>query len=231
MHNDLTIQNELKELNSLLAGISNTNVYTVPNGYFEAMVQDILYAIRPQSSSTENAAIPEGYFDGLPAVIMNKIKLADESSDLLFPAKNINPYTVPNGYFESLAGNIVNQLPQPAKVVVMRKRSSFFNYAAAAVITGMLGLSLITVLDNKQTGAAQTQTAMVDQNFDEVLSSISDDDILAYLKESGEDVNAALVASAAEGKNLPEQIDYLTDDKTLDNLLNELNIKDQSTTN
>ena len=71
----------------------------------------------------------------------------------------------------------------------------------------------------------------LDKNFDEAVSNISDDDIIAYLKESGEDVNAALVASVADDKNLPEEVDYLINDKTLDNLLNELNIKDQSKTN
>ena len=278
MHGNLTIQNELKELNSILAGIPNTNIYTVPNGYFEAMVQDILNTLQQGSVSTMNAAVPEGYFDGLADGIMNKIKnglaledgesplllllktiptysipqsyfdsLTDavmskinteaevEGSELLYSVKGINPYSIPNGYFEALAGNIVNKLPQPAKVIVMRTRSSFFNYAAAAVITGILGLSIVSIVDKRQQEEILPLTNSVVKakqiNVDEALTSVSDDDIVAYLQKSGEDVNAALVASASEDRNLPEQVDYLTDDKTLDNLLNELNIKDQSATN
>ena len=235
MHSNLTIQNELKELNSILAGISNTNVYTVPDGYFEAMALDILNTLQQVSDISPNAAVPEGYFEGLADGIMNKIKdglaMKDEGSALLSTVKNINPYTVPHGYFEALAGNIVNQLPQPAKVIVMRKRSSFFNYAAAAVITGILGLSVVSIVDKRQQDKIFPETAALNLNFDEALANVSDDDIVAYLQKGGEDVNAALVASASEDKNLPEQVDYLTDDKTLDNLLNELNIKDQSTTN
>ena len=278
MHSNLTIQNELKELNSILAGISNTIVYTVPNGYFEAMIKDILHMIRQETVITPNAAVPEGYFEGLADVIMNKIKngsaleveesslllslktsntycvppgyfdsLPDavmnkinteaevEGSDLLHPAKKINPYSIPNGYFDALAGNIVNQLPQPAKVIVMQKRSSFFNYAAAAVITGILGLSVISIVDKRQQEEILPVTTVLADakpiSFDEALSTVSDADIEAYLQKSGEDVNAALVASASEDKNLPDQVDYLTDDKTLDNLLNELNIKDHSATN
>ena len=235
MHSNLTIQNELKELNSILAGISNTNVYTVPDGYFEAMALDILNTLQRVSDISPNAAVPEGYFEGLADGIMNKIKdglaMKDEGSVLLSTVKNINPYTVPHGYFEALAGNIVNQLPQPAKVIVMRKRSSFFNYAAAAVITGILGLSVVSIVDKRQQDKILSETAALNLNFDEALANVSDDDIVAYLQKGGEDVNAALVASASEDKNLPEQVDYLTDDKTLDNLLNELNIKDQSTTN
>ena len=157
--------------------------------------------------------------------------MKDEGSALLSTVKNVNPYTVPHGYFEALAGNILNQLPQPAKVIVMRKRSSFFNYAAAAVITGILGLSVVSIVDKRQQDKILPETAALNLNFDEALANVSDDDIVAYLQKGGEDVNAALVASASEDKNLPEQVDYLTDDKTLDNLLNELNIKDQSTTN
>ena len=235
MHSNLTIQNELKELNSILAGISNTNVYTVPDGYFEAMALDILNTLQQVSGISPNAAVPEGYFEGLADGIMNKIKdglaMKDEGSALLSTVKNVNPYTVPHGYFEALAGNIVNQLPQPAKVIVMRKRSSFFNYAAAAVITGILGLSVVSIVDKRQQDKILSETAALNLNFDEALANVSDDDIVAYLQKGGEDVNAALVASASEDKNLPEQVDYLTDDKTLDNLLNELNIKDQSTTN
>lgn len=282
MHSNLTIQNELKELNSVLADVSNTNVYTVPNGYFEAMVQDILHTLQQEPViKTEDEAVLEGYFEGLADSIMNKIKAEtvaeEENSPLLSPVKkintysvpqgyfdslavnvmskintdgaiadgselldavkNINPYTVPQGYFDSLATGIVNKLVQPAKVIVMQKRSSFFRYAAAAVITGIIGLSVISVVDNRQAENVVDQTAVADsnnsseKNFDDAVAKISDEDIMAYLKTSGDDVNAALVASATDNKNLPEEVDYLLDDKTLDNLLNELNIKDQPATN
>jgi len=283
MHNDLTIQNELKELNSILAGIPNTNVYSVPDGYFEAMVQDIMHTIEEKPVMNANTDVPAGYFDGLASFIMSRIKTEsaleedssllqplkkhntytvpqgyfdglagsiiskineryaeDERSELLDAVRNINPYSVPPGYFDSLAATITSKLPQPAKVIVMQKRSSFFKYAAAAVITGILGLSVISIVDKRQAeeiGPSST-TLMADakkiidnNSFDKELSAISDDDIIAYLQKGGEDVNAALVASVEDDKNLPEAVDYLTDDKTLDNLLNELNINDHSSTN
>lgn len=276
MQIDPTIQNELIALNSMLAGAPNTNVYTVPDGYFEAMTQDILHTIHqvPSIESTgskdipegyfENLAdsilnriknesaleaevssllasmqsvepysVPEGYFEGFATGVMKKINAGEEGSELLEQVKNINPYKVPHSYFDGLAVDIVNQLPQPAKVVIMQKRSFTFRYAAAAVITGILGLSLFSIMDKKQDNSVGTaQIAVIaDQNFDQALASISDDEIVAYLKQSGEDVNAALVASASENTNLPEQTDYLTDGNTLDNFLKELNIKDQPATN
>ena len=283
MHSNLTIQNELKQLSPVLAGIPNTNVYTVPHSYFEAMVTDIMHAIGRESAITanqpvvpegyfdnladsimakikdstaaeENSAllmplktiptytVPRGYFDGLAGAVMNKVNgvAGEESSELLDAVKHINPYTVPQGYFDGLATDIVNKVPQPAKVFVMHKRSSFFRYAAAAVITGILGLSIISIVDNRQQEEipVSSPAVMADANqiiknnsFDAELATLSDADIVNYLQTSGEDVNAALVASAAEEKNLPEEVDYLLDDKTLDNLLNDLNIKDKQATN
>ena len=229
MHSNDSIQNELKELNSILVNISNRNVYTVPAGYFDVLSHDILLALREQIINVaDNSSVPAGYFDGLADAIMGKIKAgtADdtEGSTLLSSLKGINVYQVPQGYFDRLATDIVNKLPQPAKVVVMEKRSSFFRYAAAAVITGIIGLSVISIFDKKQaTDPLSTDaTSIAAVNIDDELLKVNDNDIVNYLKESGEDVNAALVASISDDKNLPDQVDYLTDEKTLDNLLSEL---------
>jgi len=230
MHSNNTIQNELKELNSILAGISNQNVYTVPDGYFDVLSHDILLAVQPKNTQSGNDTnLPAGYFEGLADTIMGKIKAAEineAESALLTGLKNINVYRTPSGYFDNLATDIITKLPQPAKVVVMKKRSSFFNYAAAAVITGIIGLSVISVFNKKESSYSiqdNTETASIDpKNIDEAFSTLTDADIVNYLQKDGQDVNAALVASITDDKNLPDQVDYLTDDKTLDNLLNEL---------
>jgi hypothetical protein len=283
MQIDPTIQHELKELGPVLASISNRNVYTVPNGYFNKVPVDIMQAITGETAvSSFNSSVPQGYFENLAGEIMEKIKSGSENesdissslqplrnaqtyripagyfdalsnniitsiqhlnaietgeSKLLDAVKHINPYHVPAGYFDALPGNIEAMLPQPAKVIVMRRRATFFNYAAAAVITGILGLSLFSIFDKKQTTTdtgtvmAQADKIIKTNSFDEVLSTVSDADIVSYLQSSGEDVNAAMVASAADGKNLPEEVDYLIDDKTLDKLLLDLNIANQSAIN
>lgn len=284
MHNNRNIQAELEGISPLVAGISNRNVYSVPEGYFEAMLADVLQTVQ-HFSSAEKAipgfAVPEGYFEGLAGSIMNRIKTEiseesgvlqalrsaetytvpdgyfdalpgriisriqtekEEGSVLLEPVKHINPYRVPAGYFEELSGEISRRLTeqQPAKVIIMQKRSSFFRYAAAAVITGLMGLSIISLLNNRQ-NTEKPSIAMTDVitdankmlkegDLEKQFSSLSDADIVNYLEENGEDVNAALVASVSEDKNLPDEEEYIFDDKTLDNLLNELNIKDNKTT-
>ena len=271
MRSNNTIYNELKELNSLLANISNRNVYTVPQGYFDVVSHDILLAVQQTDIEISiNNTVPEGYFDGFASSIMAKIKVdaisVDEESALLAGIKYINPYQVPAsyfanlsgliiekiladstdteesillanlqllnpyqvpvGYFDNLSAEIMRKIPQPAKVIEMKKRSSFFNYAAAAVITGIIGLSIISVFDKKQTDNSimpgNEATVITPNNIDKEFATLTDADIVNYLQKDRQDVNAALVASIAEDNNLPDQVDYLTDDKTLDNLLNEL---------
>ena len=284
MHSNVNIQNELKELNSILATVSNMNVYTVPDGYFDAISHDILMAVQQDTPQVmDKNSVPAGYFDGLADSIMGKIKTRaaeenedsallaglkginvyqvpagyfdnlataiiarinvgvdeEESSTLLDSIKGINVYQVPAGYFDNLSEAIVSKIEKPAKVIEMKPRSSFFRYAAAAAITGIIGLSVISVFNKRDTTIdpslpaidvmAKASDILKNNSFDKELSTVSDADLVNYLKESGEDVNAALVASVEEENNLPEQIDYMTDDKTLDNLLNELNIAQPAT--
>ena len=63
-------------------------------------------------------------------------------------------------------------------------------------------------------------------DFDAVLQTVSDNEIEAYLNESGVDVDAALVAASVEQSTLPEAEDLFLDESTLDNYLNELNLND-----
>jgi hypothetical protein len=248
MHTDLTIHNELKGLSQLLAGLPNTNVFTVPEGYFENLAADILYnvdnglSINELSRSTAHMDIPEAYFDGLADTIMNRIRsevtnnIAEEpDTSFINPARYINTYTIPTGYFDSLAGEIMKKLPQPAKVLTMTKTRVFFSrYAVAAAITGLLGLSLFTIFDKKQgTGSVSEQTSPViattndilkNNSFDKVLETLGDEEIVSYLQDNGEDVNAALVASVTDENNLPNEEEYFIDEKTLDNFLSDQHI-------
>ena len=277
MRHDPHISGELKELSALVASISKSNIYTVPDGYFDTLPGNITTQISNQlSAAIPGQSVPEGYFDGLAGSIMDKIRQVKaeekEGSTLLASVKNkqvyhvpssyfdtlpgaisarikqeaeqnehslllpeslkkINPYSVPRDYFNTLPVIIQSKITTPAPVYIMKKRSSFFNYAVAAVITGMLGLSVISIMDKRQAEKSMTDAIAVNVNFDEALSDVSEEDIVAYLKQSGEDVNAALVASATDSKDLPDEMDYIMNDNTLDNLLYELNIKDQSANN
>lgn len=246
MQPDFTINNELKELNSLLANIPKTNVFTVPNGYFESLSADIMHGINDDLVSNKliisglEADVPAGYFDGLADSIFNKIKLEEhEGEQRAIALRSVvgtgNIFSVPDGYFNGLATSIQSKVLPTAPVITMKPRRSVFYYAIAAALTGLLGLSLFSIFDDKSTHVSQTTTTtfavsddtnkiLENENFDKMMESLGDDEILSYLKNNGEDVNAALVASISEDKILPNVDAYYIDENALDNLLTELNI-------
>jgi len=236
MRMNLMIYNELKELNSQLATISNSNIFSVPNGYFDSLATQILWAVHnePQLKGLDSN-VPDGYFESLADVIMNRIKLEDESALLLETIEKRNVFTVPAGYFDTLIENIKDKLQQqPARVVEMKSRSFIFKYVAAACISGIIGLSVFSVFDKKtgndsivvtEPDVFETAKQILKTNsFDKMMESLGDEEIESYLQSNGEDVNATLVASLADEEALPNEEDYYLDDETLDNFLKEQNI-------
>jgi len=103
MNRSIDILNELEGISPVLAAVGNTNVYTVPEGYFETISLTVLATVNNEPVATGNA--PEGYFDSLSNAILSKIEgtAANELqqlSPLLSGIKKINPFEVPENYFE-----------------------------------------------------------------------------------------------------------------------------------
>ena len=157
-----------------------------------------------------------------------------EISPLLAGVDNKKTYTVPDGYFNKLS--FVEQ-KETATIISINKPRSFFKYAAAAVITGLLGLSIVNIVNNSSssdpvtttaetiTASTQTNTVALNGSFDEALKNISDNEIEQYLQSDGQDVSAALVASSTDDiEKLPEATDYLLDENVLENYLKENNL-------
>ncbi len=287
MNKQREIAEELLEISPLVAGIIKTNVFAVPEGYFDSISDTVLACLTEASgtstSTTERSDIPSNYFNTLSDNILAKIKQQESSnaanelkeiSPLLFgidkrnpfdvpaeyfesvssnvalqldmeilpanleAAKNIQPFKVPEGYFENLPADILNTINQQqgAKVVTMGKRSSWIRYAAAAMITGALALGVIKYT-NKPSGITgdvltaqldpiiETGKSMDDKKFDETLNNLSEEDIVKYLEKNSNDADLAALSSTVEEKDLPKQEDYLLDNTTLDNFLQELDNK------
>ena len=126
MQPSIDILNELRELSPLLAGMGKTNVFTVPQGYFEGLADHMLIICRGEAPSIVNdlskkqqQELPAGYFDNLADAIMAKIKAgenetaADELralSPALYSIQNENVFEVPAGYFDGLADAVMAKI-------------------------------------------------------------------------------------------------------------------------
>ncbi|HNP53943.1 MAG TPA: hypothetical protein PKK69_04985 [Ferruginibacter sp.] len=109
-----SILNETRELSPLLAELSKTPVFQVPEGYFEALSASTLLKINHQNQQQAPAAsVPEGYFDALPGLIMNRIKAesaTSETPEILEGLSHQPVFRVPNGYFESLPDQVMARI-------------------------------------------------------------------------------------------------------------------------
>ena len=243
MKNRADILTEINGISKTVASIPFVNVFTVDETYFSSLTQVITAKINA-ADSLKNLRVPDGYFESLAGNILTKIHSLEndvtvelkEISPLMAGIENKETYTVPAGYFNGLG--FLNNQQKPAKVIAINKPRLFFKYAAAAVITGLLGLSIVNIVDTNNTqisikttaetitGSNKPNTVLMSGNFDDALQNVSDNEIEQYLQKSGQDVNAALVASSIDDVDkLPEATDYLLDENVLENYLKENNLK------
>jgi hypothetical protein len=256
------ILNELKEISPLLAEIEKINVYTVPENYFTGLYKQILEkaknatpAILPASdtnyfaSETHFLDVPQGYFDNLAGNILKKIKSLQtdnageelkQLSPMLYAVQNENIFSVPAGYFDTLPGTILHaiQPPTQAKVVAFKKRSQLWNYAIAAMLTGVMAVSalwitnkpfnlspVISEVKNIPSYVLDASQFKNEQQLNEGIASLSDDEIIKYLEVTGTNADDDVLATSIPEKELPAQQDYLLDEKTLDTYLDRIDLK------
>lgn len=232
MTNKENILQELNELNSTLATFTPQNIYTVPEGYFDGLITEVLNRIKALEAINAKEelnylspslnkisrdlpyTVPAGYFEGLAE---NTLKLVYESNDfqsakeeletlspLLSGLSKKMPYAVPQGYFENL-GKKENK---PAAKVVSITHRSWFKYTAAAVVTGFIVLAGFLFFDSpKSVDPVEQPYAWVKKNIKKVDKA----DIDEFVKLADEELfNQSAIATgsvkSAEIKDLMKDV-------------------------
>lgn len=243
MENSNSILHEIQEISPLIAAIEKKNVFTVPDGYFDWVSENVFTAIKYDDSAVLNnqsGHIPQGYFDGLAESIMTRIKtVGNESagdelrilSPMLYSVQNENVFTVPDGYFDTFHDVILDKVkPRTAKLVSFKRKTSVvIKYSVAAAFTGVMALGVFRFTETRGK-ADPLPDYVVDglkiKDVDQELSKLSDAAIIQYLEASGSDVKTALVVNSVDENNLPSEEDYLFDEQALDKYLNSINISE-----
>jgi len=145
------ILNEIKEISPLLADMIRTNPYTLPQGYFEGLPDAIFKKIAEEPVKLPAAAVtyrvPANYFENLPDLILSNIQKSGEIQEeleavapLLNTISKAQVFSLPDGYFEKLQPRIYNNsvAQEQAKLVKFRNYGRWIQYAAAAMVTGIL---------------------------------------------------------------------------------------------
>lgn len=247
------ISDELNNISSLLAGIEKKNIFSVPEGYFDVLSINILKKINTNSVEfkIDKLTVPEGYFENLSTSVLNKIKsLHDDPaqelrtlSPMLYSIQNENVFEVPESYFRNLQYDILHKvITKPrTKVIEIKKRDSVWKYAVAAVVTGVIGLSLLMIFNtshqsavskaNELSVSTSIQTASQfknEQQINAAIATLSDEEIIKYLEKTGNDVDNEILTTSIDENELPATKDYLLDEKTLDTYLNETDKNSQN---
>jgi len=243
MENSNSILHEIQEISPLIAAIEKKNVFTVPDGYFDWVSENVITAIKYDDAvvfNNQSGHIPQGYFDGLADSIMTRIKAGEnESSDdelrilspMLYSVQNENVFMVPEGYFDTLHDVILDKIkPRPAKLVSLKRKTSVvIKYSVAAAFTGVMALGVFRFTETRGK-ADPLPDYVVDglkiKDVDQELSKLSDAAIIQYLEASGSDVKTALVVNSVDENSLPSEEDYLFDEQALDKYLNSINISE-----
>lgn len=142
----------------VLASISKDNPFTVPQGYFDTLSEQLTSRALIESKRIKDAegfTVPEAYFSELNQRIQSRIAI---ESTLI---KNKDQgFQVPEGYFKTLNDRIQSRIG--------KKKMHWFAYAAAACITMVMG-SVIYFNSSQYT-------------INRKLSDVPDQEIINYLQ-------------------------------------------------
>lgn len=185
---------------------------------------------------------PLNYFDEFSSILLKKINAFEDNATI--ETNSISPVVgclnkqnileAPPGYFNQLPNLLLNNSKPIAKVITLQKRNLFIRYAAAAMLIGII--SIVVVKFNTKPSQINGTYAFIessitkgikmdDKKFDETLNNLSEDDIATYLQKNGTEADLALLTASIEENNVPAEEEYFTDEKTLENFLNEINTK------
>lgn len=251
---------------SAVENINKRNLQQVPAGYFDTLSDSILAKVKaafPESANEEIGnlspllynlkgknifRVPAGYFDTLGDLILSKVKAskfenANEEiynlSPMLYALKDENVFTLPAGYFESLAANVTQKLKPSAKIITMKKRTSWVKYAAAAVLTGIITITAIQLFNSSSHNSYSSLPAYIQASFkykteadvDAGIAKLDDADIAKYLEKNGNVLDNELLIKNTDVSEMPSESDYLKDENTLNEYLDKIENKkaDKST--
>ena len=168
--------------NFSLQNAGKNNIFSVPEGYFLNLEQNITNRIPELNPLLKKAVykIPEGYFERLHAAVSQRISKVDFFKDHEL-IKNV--YEVDKDYFGTLEYNIQNKIHSQAKVINYDfQESTILKYAIAASLTLLLISSGLFYFFSVPVENQLTEVNMQNGNAEMLIASLEKTEILQYLE-------------------------------------------------
>ena len=222
------IWNELQSISAFVAAIPLNSTYLVPEGYFAAFPSNMLEkaitsALLPHAASTP-FQVPEGYFEAFPSGILARLANKEEENPvaelagiapLLSTVSKKEVYTVPKGYFaETDFARTARSSVSEGKVITLRIARKWIQYAAAAVVTGILVTSAFLFTDDSSNYQENTSYERADVSSS--LKKVSEEELVQFLSnpEHSPAVSAnTLLASDEELTDVKNNIRKISDEE------------------
>ena len=155
---------EINTLSPFLAGISRRNPYSVPDGYFSKIEQEMSESIR-QHPDFQTAD------EELQAV-----------SPLLSRLNKKAPYSVPEGYFENLGVEIRKNVNKKSGAKIVSLTGRLYKYAAAAAGIILLGGILYLNQQNQQNNDSPVEAGKAWAKIEKQVEKISDKELKDFVQ-------------------------------------------------
>ncbi|MCZ2222137.1 MAG: hypothetical protein LC122_00685 [Chitinophagales bacterium] len=212
MNYNKIIQEELKEVSSVIAALTKNNIYNIPDNYFINFPQQIISVVKANSTLLSKGYetpfnIPNGYFTEFPQKILNLATNQQSSNSeidnelnevapLLNTISKKQVYSVPENYFDKIEINktISNNHSERKRI----KR--WMQYAVAAVFASIALVSSINFMKNLNT-----------LNLQKEFAKTTDDELNDYLKTN----NTVSYASLNEEDNIADLFQGLDTDELI----------------
>lgn len=227
MENRQQILEELNEITPFLAEIEVVNPYRVPTGYFNTLPDTVMDRIQIhealQPASRNIYEVPAGYFEGLPAAILSRVQQSNIENEVWAELNEVAPllntiskqeiYAVPAGYFAQ-ANFVSAALPQKTvgKVISLKIARKWMQYAAAAVVTGVLVTGAFLYTDNYPNFEYEKYSSI---DVSSEINKASEEDMVSYLDNHEHFVIAPETTAVAveEFSDPSEPMEVLSDEE------------------
>ena len=190
-----------------LAAMEKTNPFSIPDGYFEEMQQQLHSRIRiRQFDDNENVfKIPDDYFETLEEKLIAISKLEGVKGKSLTEILR-----GPQGYFDTLEQRIKAKLEaeelNAAPTKIKRLYSNWITYAAAACITAIISLGIYYNTQNNNI-EAQMAKLPADEIVDYLQLYTDAGDAPMIINSIGADVDISEIGSEVSEQEIEQYLE------------------------
>lgn len=204
-----------------LAGMRQSNPFSVPDGYFENGEEDIFTSIYldglKQKTNNINFNVPENYFNELTERIETTIALREM-------VKADQPFAVPSNYFDNLQSRINNKIavaePQKEAKVISLWNRNLVKYASAACFLLVASFGIYAYQNtNVNTSVPVSETKVADLSNEQLLYDIDESTIIEHLETQNSSIANSKTTSASD----TEMENYILSNFSSSDLSHELN--------